>query len=170
MPADPDDPTADSVEGSDPLALARDIADAYRGTGAPAARRRTRPRARPRRPQREDAVRVGDALGEVIRDHGWDERLSVQRLFTDWTALVGAEIAAHSRVESFADGVAEIRTDSTAWARQLQLLAPSIVRRLNVELGHGTVTLIEVRGPQAPSWTKGKRSLRDARGPRDTYG
>ena len=47
---------------------------------------------------------------------------------------------------------------------------PDVVRRLNEELGHGTVVLIEVAGPHLPSWKKGPRSVRDGRGPRDTYG
>ena len=62
------------------------------------------------------------------------------------------------------------RTDSTAWATQLTLLAPTVVRRLNEELGDGTVTLIEVTGPHLPTWSKGRRRTRDSRGPRDTYG
>jgi predicted nucleic acid-binding Zn ribbon protein len=45
-----------------------------------------------------------------------------------------------------------------------------LVRRLNEELGHGTVTVIEVLGPNVPSWKKGRRSVRGGRGPRDTYG
>ena len=63
-----------------------------------------------------------------------------------------------------------MRTDSTAWATQLRLLAPQLVQRLNQELGHGTVTVIEVLGPHLPTWRKGSRSVRDGRGPRDTYG
>ena len=63
-----------------------------------------------------------------------------------------------------------VRTDSTAWATQMKLLAPTVVRRLNEELGDGTVTVIEVLGPHGPSWKRGLRSVRDGRGPRDTYG
>ena len=63
-----------------------------------------------------------------------------------------------------------VRTDSTAWATQLRLLAPTVVRRLNEELGAGTVTALDVQGPLGPSWKKGRRSTRDGRGPRDTYG
>ena len=63
-----------------------------------------------------------------------------------------------------------MRTDSTAWATQLRLLSPSLVKRLNEDLGHGTVLVIEVLGPHLPSWKKGRRSTRDGRGPRDTYG
>ena len=91
-------------------------------------------------------------------------------VFARWAELVGDEVAAHCTPESFADGRLVVRTDSTAWATQLQLLAPTVVRRLNEELGHGTVTVIEVLGPHGPTWKKGPRSVRDGRGPRDTYG
>jgi hypothetical protein len=50
------------------------------------------------------------------------------------------------------------------------MLAPTVVRRLNEELGHGSVTQIEVEGPNLPTWKKGRFSSRDGRGPRDTYG
>lgn len=154
----------------DVLGLARDIADSYRG-GTPAGRpRRRRPKPSPRRPQRDDPARLADVLGEVVRDRGWDERLSVQRLFTDWAGIVGPEVADHSEVVGFADGIVMILAESTAWAKELQFLAASIVRKLNEELGHGSVLRIEVRGPQAPSWVKGRKTLRNARGPRDTYG
>ena len=72
--------------------------------------------------------------------------------------------------DGFDDGIVSIVADSTAWAKELKLLAARVVHRLNDELGHGTVLRIEVRGPQAPSWKKGPRTIRDARGPRDTYG
>ncbi len=62
-----------------------------------------------------------------------------------------------------------VRTDSTAWATQLTLLAPALVRRLNEELGDGTVLVIDVLGPRAPG-RRGRLRTRDSRGPRDTYG
>ena len=91
-------------------------------------------------------------------------------VFARWPELVGEEVAAHCTPESFADGRLVVRTDSTAWATQLKLLTPSVLRRLNEDLGHGTVTLLEVVGPHLPTWKKGRRSTRDGRGPRDTYG
>jgi predicted nucleic acid-binding Zn ribbon protein len=63
-----------------------------------------------------------------------------------------------------------VQTDSTAWATEVRLLAATVVRRLNEALGDGTVRVVDVKGPEAPSWRHGRRSLRDARGPRDTYG
>ena len=68
---------------------------------------------------------------------------------------------------SFADGVLMIRAESTAWATQLRLLAPTLVGRLNAGRGrHGH--RVAVRGP-ARRAGRAARSVR-GRGPRDTYG
>jgi predicted nucleic acid-binding Zn ribbon protein len=121
-------------------------------------------------PDDRDPQTLDTALTRVVDDHGWQVDLKVASMFARWGELVGSEIGSHSRAESFADGKLVVRTDSTAWATQLRLLAPSVVRRLNDDLGHGTVVVIEVLGPHAPSWKHGTRSVRDGRGPRDTYG
>ena len=63
-----------------------------------------------------------------------------------------------------------VRCESTAWATSLRQLAPSLVGSLNRELGEGTITRITILGPAATSWKHGPRSVRDGRGPRDTYG
>ncbi|UFN43009.1 DUF721 domain-containing protein [Nocardioides okcheonensis] len=117
-----------------------------------------------------DPQLLEQAMGRLIASHGWEVDLRVQGVFGRWAELVGEEVAAHCTPESFDDGRLVVRTDSTAWATQLKLLAPTVVRRLNEDLGHGTVTLIEVLGPHLPTWTKGRLSSRDGRGPRDTYG
>jgi predicted nucleic acid-binding Zn ribbon protein len=121
-------------------------------------------------PDDRDPQTLDTSLTRLVDDHGWQVDLKVASMFARWADLVGAEVGAHSRAESFADGKLVVRTDSTAWATQLRLLTPALVRRLNEDLGHGTVVVIEVLGPHAPSWKHGTRSVRDGRGPRDTYG
>ncbi|MFC4785878.1 DUF721 domain-containing protein [Nocardioides sp. MAHUQ-72] len=121
-------------------------------------------------PDDRDPQTLDSVVNRLVDDHGWDLDLRVHGVFGRWQDLVGQEVAQHCTPESFADGKLVVRTDSTAWATQLRLLAPTIVRRLNEELGHGTVTIIEVLGPHLPTWKKGPRSARDGRGPRDTYG
>ncbi|WP_338072814.1 DUF721 domain-containing protein [Aeromicrobium phoceense] len=158
-------------DNEDVLRLAREIADAYRNGNAPPARTR-RPIRRngpARRPGREDAVALGDVLGEMVRNQGWNDRLAASRVFSDWASIVGPEVAQHCKVDHFTDGVVYLETSSTAWAKELKMLAPRLVAKLNEELGDGQVLRIDVRGPQAPSWKKGRRSVK-GRGPRDTYG
>lgn len=159
-----------SASDEDALRLAREIADAYRaGTPAPPRRNRSKRSAPPRRPGREDGVAVGDVLGELVSENCWDDRLAATRMFTEWDQIVGPEVAQHCHVDSFEDGVVLVRASSTAWATELRLLAPRIVAKLNAELGDGQVLRLDIRGPEAPSWSRGRRRVK-GRGPRDTYG
>ena len=136
----------------------------------PAGRGGRGPRLSGAHPDERDPQTLDTTLGRLVRDHGWAVDLQVHGVVGRWRELVGDEVAAHCTPEGYADGRLTVRTDSTAWAVQLRLLAPTIVRRLNEELGHGTVTVIDVLGPHLPTWSKGPRSVRDGRGPRDTYG
>ena len=131
----------------------------------PAARRGRafRPHPDDRDPQLLDSRRPAGhrpRVGLELRVHG---------VFAPLGRLVGAEVAAHCTPETFADGKLVVRTDSTAWATQLKLLAPTVVRRLNEELGHGT-SPDRGAGPARAVVEEGPRSVRDGRGPRDTYG
>ena len=44
-------------------------------------------------------------------------------VFSRWEAIVGHDVGQHVKPESFADGRLVVRTDSTAWATQMKLLA-----------------------------------------------
>ncbi len=121
-------------------------------------------------PDDRDPQPLDSSVERLVGDRGWELDLRVAGVFARWAELVGPEVGEHSTPESFAEGKLVIRATSTAWATQLKLLAPSVVRRLNEELGHGSVAIVEVLGPHVPSWKKGPRSVRDGRGPRDTYG
>jgi predicted nucleic acid-binding Zn ribbon protein len=174
----PDEPVETPADHADDgLDLARALTRASaRSTPARRARKKTEGR-RPRparatgaHPDDRDPQSLDSMVGRIVEDHGWDLNLRVQGVFARWAEIVGEEIAGHTTPESFADGKLVVRTDSTAWATQLKLLAPTVVRRLNEDLGHGTVTVIDILGPHGPSWKKGPRSVRDGRGPRDTYG
>jgi predicted nucleic acid-binding Zn ribbon protein len=172
-----DEPQPEEVEHRDDgLDLAKALTRAT-AKSSPASRRKVRKKDTPARgrvsgahPDDRDPQLLDTTLSRLVDDHGWELDLKVHGVFGRWAELVGAEIGQHCTPESFADGRLVVRTDSTAWATQLRLLAPTVVRRLNEELGHGSVTVIEVLGPHLPTWKKGPRSVRDGRGPRDTYG
>jgi predicted nucleic acid-binding Zn ribbon protein len=65
-------------------------------------------------PDDRDPQPLDAALTRVVDDHGWQVDLKVASMFARWAELVGAEVGAHSRAESFADGKLVVRTDSTA--------------------------------------------------------
>jgi predicted nucleic acid-binding Zn ribbon protein len=136
--------------------------------------RRSDPQASGAHPDERDPQLLDTTIGRLIADQGWGTDVRVHGVFTRWDGIVGREVAQHCRPESFTrsdtGGRLVVRTDSTAWATQMTLLAPTVVRRLNEELGDGTVTVIDVQRPHGPSWKRGPRSVRDGPGPRDTYG
>nr|WP_294694849.1 DciA family protein [uncultured Friedmanniella sp.] len=174
---DPQQPEQHDPSGLD---LARSVAQSL-GAGARAARPRS-PRLRGNRvvgpgpqvsgahPDDRDPQRLGAAVERLVDSKGWATEVNVRSLLARWAALVGPVNAAHSHPEAFADTVLTVRTDSTAWATQLRYMTPQLVAMLNEALGDGTVTRVDVRGPDGPTWKKGRLSVRDGRGPRDTYG
>jgi predicted nucleic acid-binding Zn ribbon protein len=120
-------------------------------------------------PDDRDPQTLDASLGRFVAEQGWDTELRVHGVFSRWEAIVGADVGRHVKPEAFADGRLTVRTDSTAWATQMKLLAADVVRRLNQVLGDGTVEVIDVQGPYTPSWSRGRWRVK-GRGPRDTYG
>jgi predicted nucleic acid-binding Zn ribbon protein len=169
-----------AAEKHDPtgLDLARRVAAQLRGT---AGRITSRPARKQRRfndpaefsgahPDERDPAPLGAAVDRLVSDNGWSTEVSVHTVLGRWAQIVGPDVALHCKPLSYADGVVAVTADSTAWATQLTLLAATVVARLNAELGDGTVIRIQVSGPGGPTWKRGRRSVRDGRGPRDTYG
>jgi predicted nucleic acid-binding Zn ribbon protein len=139
---------------------------------APTRRRRTPGEIRTSgaHPDARDPQTVAGSIDRLIAERGWSAPVAVGGVIGRWDAVVGTETAAHCRPESFVDGVLTVRTDSTAWATQLRLLLPALLRRLAEEVGESTVRKVVVRGPAAPSWRRGPRVAPGSQGPRDTYG
>jgi predicted nucleic acid-binding Zn ribbon protein len=134
------------------------------GSGSPASSRA------PRRERREDPQPLGAAVEGLIGDQGWALAAATGSVFGRWAQIVGPDLAEHTRPETLADGELTVSADSTAWATQLRLLAGQLIRRLNVELGDGTVRRVKVRGPASGPRRPGEWRVRGSRGPRDTYG
>lgn len=176
QPPEPvEDPPGPVGEDHDPtgLTLASMIARSI-GTHRKLRRRPLRrpvdPQSSGAHPDERDPKPLGSAIDRLVENRGWSTEISVHSLLGRWPALVGADNAAHSEPESYRDTVLTIRADSTVWATSLRTIAPQLVAVLNETLGQGTVTRVKVLGPTGPSWKKGPLSVRDGRGPRDTYG
>ena len=165
---------AGSDLASEALRAARAIAS---GRPAPSPRFRRRRRGQAgspggysgARPDSRDPVTIGAIVGQSIADLGWTAPLAEARLLGQWASVVGPEIAARCQPVSLRDGELRISAESTAWATQLRLLAPQLLKRICAELPAGTVTRLRISGPSVPSWKRGPWSVR-GRGVRDTYG
>ena len=120
-------------------------------------------------PDDRDPQLIGSVLESVAKRRGWQRQISLAIVLCDWPGLVGAMNAEHSCPVEFRDGVLTVQCDSTAWASAMRYNAGPLVAKLNHALGERSVLRIEVLGPHAPNWKRGRRSIR-GRGPRDTYG
>ena len=118
------------------------------------------------RPRQEDPQPLTSAIEGLVDTRGWQQRTAMGSVFGRWAEIVGPDLAAHTRPDSFADGELVVTADSTAWATQVRLLAPQLVRRVNAELGDGAVLRVRVRGPSPPR----RRGWRGpgSKGPADT--
>lgn len=118
-----------------------------------------------------DPKPLGAILDNLIEAEEFGVPSSIANLSARWPDIVGPEVAAHVQIESFHEEskTLNLRTDSTAWATQLRLLAAQIVQKITDEFGENVVENLSVNGPKAPSWIYGKRRV-PGRGPRDTYG
>jgi predicted nucleic acid-binding Zn ribbon protein len=112
------------------------------------------------RPRRDDPQALNAAVGGLLSARGWRQRVAVGAVFGDWPQIVGPQLATHTRPDGFEHGELTVTADSDAWAAQVRLMAPQLIRRLAEELGHGTVTRIRVRGPSAPARQTGRLRAR----------
>ncbi|MEU2505896.1 DciA family protein [Streptomyces sp. NPDC007863] len=122
-----------------------------------------------------DPMALGAAINRLLAERGWETPAAVGGVMGRWPQIVGEDLAKHCvpvRYEEEPDArVLTVQCDSTAWATQLRLLAPTLVARLNEDLGHGTVRLIKVLGPgSGPRRGYGPLRAPGSVGPGDTYG
>jgi predicted nucleic acid-binding Zn ribbon protein len=117
-----------------------------------------------------DPQPLAAAIGGLLDDEGWTLAAATGSVFGRWAQIVGSDLAAHTTPERLANGELTVAADSTAWATQLRLLSAQLVKRLNAELGDGTVLRVRVTGPVTGTSQPGQWRVRGSRGPRDTYG
>jgi len=117
----------------------------------------------------EDPLKLNSILNEIVTTRDWKQGIAEGSLFTEWQSVVGPELAAHSAPLSLVDGLLTIQTTSTAWAVQLNAMKATLVKTISESAPGALVEELAILGPNAPSWKKGIRTIKGARGPRDTY-
>ena len=117
-----------------------------------------------------DPQSLESVLSEVIAGRNWVKGVAEGNLFSDWEKIVGGEIAQHTTPISLVDGRLTIQSSSSAWATQMRLMSDQLLKTISNSAPGALVEELNVLGPNAPSWKRGLRSIKGARGPRDTYG
>lgn len=116
-----------------------------------------------------DPKGLGDALADLTRQAGWDSQLAREDIVLQWERVAGEETARHATPVALSDGLLTVQCDSTAWAKNLQLMRGTIVTELMNRFPDAGVQNVRFIGPDVPSWKWGPRAV-PGRGPRDTYG
>ncbi|NQW74366.1 MAG: DUF721 domain-containing protein [Candidatus Planktophila sp.] len=149
----------------------RDLAlDLFKSFKTGVVRKSNKPAPTKRSGKPGDPELIAEALSDLISEREWDSGLAEGNLFITWAQIVGSDIAAHTTPLSISDGVLTVQTSSTAWATQLSLVSTQLLSTIQSDPSGATVLKLIFIGPLAPNWKKGIRSIRNARGPRDTYG
>lgn len=124
----------------------------------------------PERVNHNEPEKLSNILDNLITTRDWRKGIAEGNLFTKWSEIVGQEIANHCEPITLFEGKLTIRAESSAWATQLQLLASDLLKNIRSRSEGALVEELKVIGPNAPSWKRGLRTIKGARGPRDTYG
>jgi predicted nucleic acid-binding Zn ribbon protein len=114
--------------------------------------------------------KIDNILNELIESRDWRTGIAEGNLFSDWREIVGEEIADHSTPITLYEGKLTIQTSSTAWSTQLRLMNDELLRKIRQSAPGAVVDDLIIIGPHAPSWKRGLRTIRGAKGPRDTFG
>ena len=122
------------------------------------------------RERNTDPQSIQSILSEVISNRNWSQGVAEGSLFSDWKMIVGDEIAEHTTPISLVDGKLTIQSSSNAWSTQMRLMKSDLLKTISTTAPGALVEELIFIGPNAPSWKRGLRSIRGARGPRDTYG
>ncbi len=117
-----------------------------------------------------DPQSLETVLSEVIAGRNWGQGIAEGNLFSNWPLVVGNEIAQHTTPISLVDGRLTIQATSSAWSTQIRLMQNELLKTISNSAPGALVDELNVIGPHAPSWKRGLRSIKGARGPRDTYG
>lgn len=113
---------------------------------------------------------LSSVINEIVTERNWKQGIAEGNLFSEWEKIVGGEIAEHAAPITLLDGKLTIQTTSSAWATQLRLISTELLKTINTSAPGALVEELSILGPHAPSWKRGLRTIRGAKGPRDTYG
>jgi predicted nucleic acid-binding Zn ribbon protein len=91
-------------------------------------------------PKRQGPMAVAEVLSGYLKRSGLEGRLAQARVIPDWARLVGPQIAAVTLPDRVApDGTLFVGVQTSAWMTELQLMAPTIIARVNAGRGDGRI-------------------------------
>jgi len=86
---------------------------------------------------------VGLVLEPLTSD--WEPETLLAEVQQTWPEVVGAVIAREAAPVAERAGVVTISCSASVWAQELDLIAPTILEKLNSGIGRGVVTRLRCR-------------------------
>ena len=114
--------------------------------------------------------KISNLINELVQSREWRQGIAEGNLFSDWAQIVGSDVAEHATPITLFEGKLTIQTSSTAWSTQLRLIERELLKTIRKSSPGALVDELLIMGPHAPSWKRGLRTIRGAKGARDTFG
>lgn len=98
---------------------------------------------------------LGALVGDYLSKRGLTKRLDLATAVERWAEVVGPRVASNAQAMAVgADSVLWVRVRSSAWALELNLMAPKLLARLNADRA-GKIVAIRcsvgpMHGPKSP--------------------
>ena len=112
-------------------------------------------------------IPLGGAIDELLKKHGWKDRIDRERVLVLWERLVGEVNAAHAKACRLEGNVLIVQTDSPVWSHTLRMMTTDLLRRLREAVP--TVVIRDIRfvcGEDSAPNSLAARSRRYRRAPR----
>jgi hypothetical protein len=93
-------------------------------------------------------------LAKSLKEWKAQDAVAAGRVFALWPTIVGEAIALRTRPRFLRGGVLFVEAASSAWANELTMLKPRILKALDTHLGAGLIR--DVRYQVAPTWQERK--------------
>ena len=87
---------------------------------------------------------VGEVIRGILADRRLSPGMSLGRLATSWSSVVGDSLARVTSPRSLENGVLTVAAETSAWAAQVSFLADEIGRKANAALDSEPVREVRV--------------------------
>jgi predicted nucleic acid-binding Zn ribbon protein len=87
-------------------------------------------------------VRVGAVLSQVLEKHGVQKQVKRLSLLELWPEVVGAKLAAVTRVKGVDEDALVVEVRSSAWIMELSLMKERFLERVNERLEEAPIDRI----------------------------
>jgi len=80
-------------------------------------------------------MKIGEALKEVLHDHGLDQKIEETRLLEEWEQMMGQHINKHTLSKRISKSILYIKLDSAALRHELSYSRDKLKQALNKSIG-----------------------------------